>query len=521
MVLLRYWFFLLPKTKVLSYMRKLIYHITSCLFKSPLGVWGLAFLSPLWGFGGFASAQTNLVPNPSFEILSSCPTSTGQITLATGWFAPTYTYADVFNTCAALSKVGVPLNDPLTGGGSASFKYPKDGNGYAGIITYQGQYGFNIPWLERGYLEARLNQTLIIGKQYYICFFVSPGNTNCTLDSAPCYTDAIGLALTQQLIDSVVNHIHINYQEPLGLKPAIEHRGSILNDTSVWYQISGGYRGNGENYVIIGNFETDANTIGSNFCYSNYCGPMLSFDYIDEVGIYEYDPLPDTILLCTGQNVRLGHSFLDATYLWSTGSTDSVIVVDKPGKYIINTGIGGCQLSDTVLIIDPAAGMADMPHDTTACLPLILSVPIPGSYTWSDSSHADTISISTTGEYGVTVTNVCGVYSRSIEVTGRPCDCHVYMPNAFSPNDDGINDTLQPFVACDFPIYSVRCIIADRWGEIVYENDSPDIDNVKWDGSYRGKMLESGIYIILWEYCYMEDGTSHCTTKKGSITFIR
>jgi gliding motility-associated-like protein len=239
------------------------------------------------------------------------------------------------------------------------------------------------------------------------------------------------------------------------------------------------------------------------------------------VGVYEYDPLPDTILLCKGQHIRLGHSFLDATYSWNTGSTDSTITIDSPGRYIVNATIDGCQLSDTVIVIDPSALISDMPHDTLSCLPLSLSIPVPGSYTWSDSSHADSITISDAGEYGLTITNTCGVYKTNFSVTGRPCECHVFVPNAFTPNGDGTNDIFQPGIACDFPIRNIRCIIADRWGEIVYCSLDEDIYNIKWDGTYKDKQQEPGIYILLFEYAYLENGTSHTTTVKGSITLIR
>jgi gliding motility-associated-like protein len=64
----------------------------------------------------------------------------------------------------------------------------------------------------------------------------------------------------------------------------------------------------------------------------------------------------------------------------------------------------------------------------------------------------------------------------------------VFLPNAFSPNGDGINDIFQPnmrgFAESDFRIYN-------RWGELIYQSR----DNTGWDGTYRGQPVQEGVYM--------------------------
>jgi gliding motility-associated-like protein len=64
----------------------------------------------------------------------------------------------------------------------------------------------------------------------------------------------------------------------------------------------------------------------------------------------------------------------------------------------------------------------------------------------------------------------------------------VYIPNAFSPNGDGLNDVFQPsmrgFSESDFKIFN-------RWGELIYQSR----DNTGWDGTYRGQPVQEGVYM--------------------------
>ncbi|MBL4585703.1 MAG: gliding motility-associated C-terminal domain-containing protein, partial [Flavobacteriales bacterium] len=64
-----------------------------------------------------------------------------------------------------------------------------------------------------------------------------------------------------------------------------------------------------------------------------------------------------------------------------------------------------------------------------------------------------------------------------------------YIPNAFTPDNDGVND--QFFGTGEY-ITQYNMQIFDRWGEKLFESNSQDL---KWDGSYKGKQVEAGQYI--------------------------
>ena len=60
---------------------------------------------------------------------------------------------------------------------------------------------------------------------------------------------------------------------------------------------------------------------------------------------------------------------------------------------------------------------------------------------------------------------------------------YVYIPNAFTPGSDGINDYFSPVFSDKFQIKSYEFIVMDRWGEEVFRSTDPKI---AWDGSVKG-----------------------------------
>ena len=67
------------------------------------------------------------------------------------------------------------------------------------------------------------------------------------------------------------------------------------------------------------------------------------------------------------------------------------------------------------------------------------------------------------------------------------------FPNAFSPNDDRINDTFKPKQYQN--IEEFHAYIFNRWGQKLYEWDNVADDG--WDGTYNGKPVKQGTYFIL------------------------
>jgi gliding motility-associated-like protein len=88
----------------------------------------------------------------------------------------------------------------------------------------------------------------------------------------------------------------------------------------------------------------------------------------------------------------------------------------------------------------------------------------------------------------------------------------IFIPTAFSPNNDQRNDV---FYVRGNTIESMQLVVYDRWGEKVFESNSP---GQGWDGTFRGKPLPPDVYAYyLTAICFNRS----TFLKKGNITLLR
>jgi gliding motility-associated-like protein len=89
----------------------------------------------------------------------------------------------------------------------------------------------------------------------------------------------------------------------------------------------------------------------------------------------------------------------------------------------------------------------------------------------------------------------------------------VYIPNAFTPNGDGVNDVFEVFGTT---LYSVSMKIFNRWGEKIF--DSENNQWATWNGTYKGVQQPAGVYVYYVQLVYLDGSTAN---KEGSVTLIR
>jgi len=93
-----------------------------------------------------------------------------------------------------------------------------------------------------------------------------------------------------------------------------------------------------------------------------------------------------------------------------------------------------------------------------------------------------------------------------------------FIPNTFSPNDDGVNDVL--FVRGS-GIKNIKLFIYDRWGEKVFELSTVNYQlstNNGWDGTYKGKKLNTAVFAWYAEVEFLDDSKIY---RKGNVTLIK
>lgn len=117
--------------------------------------------------------------------------------------------------------------------------------------------------------------------------------------------------------------------------------------------------------------------------------------------------------------------------------------------------------------------------------------------TWSDGSTGPALPVQAPGLYWADgQSGGCAVRdSVVISEFERNCDCKVFLPNAFSPNDDGINDVFLPQSPCEMADYDL--LIANRWGQLVFRTQDP---NEGWNGKTRQEMAQAGVYVYWMRY---------------------
>lgn len=171
----------------------------------------------------------------------------------------------------------------------------------------------------------------------------------------------------------------------------------------------------------------------------------------------------------------------------------------------------GC---DSVILLDLVVLPGDfLGNDTVLCSAGAFTLRSPSENTlWFDQSVGREKTVTETGLYWARYTddNGCPVVD-SIMVY---FPLQIYFPNAFSPDDDGRNDVFLPGLSGEGWL-SFRMEIFDRWGNLLFTSDDPARG---WDGTFRGKACEPGVYVYVASI-----GTAACgmVRREGDVSLWR
>ncbi|MFT5765446.1 MAG: gliding motility-associated-like protein, partial [Saprospiraceae bacterium] len=142
------------------------------------------------------------------------------------------------------------------------------------------------------------------------------------------------------------------------------------------------------------------------------------------------------------------------------------------------------------------------------------------SYVWENGSVQSFITVDTPGVFAVEISNACEILQAQYTVS-LAADARVnyfYVPNLFSPNDDGINDVWQIMPPDDMEVLSFELHVFDRWG-----NHMKTFATVYdfWDGSFKGKALDPGVYVWWYQATVLSCGRALEVSDKGGVTVVR
>jgi gliding motility-associated-like protein len=152
----------------------------------------------------------------------------------------------------------------------------------------------------------------------------------------------------------------------------------------------------------------------------------------------------------------------------------------------------------------------------------LLKLPVmqhPVEIIWPDGKNDSINYLSQPGEYTIDLVLDCKTVPIHVTLEGIKCLPDIYIPNAFSPNGDGINDSLDTYIHLDLPLQSYSFKVFDRWGSLVFKSD--DISK-KWDGFYKNKEFKSGTFSWILEFSVNDPelGIQHFL-EKGAVDIIK
>jgi gliding motility-associated-like protein len=219
--------------------------------------------------------------------------------------------------------------------------------------------------------------------------------------------------------------------------------------------------------------------------------------------------------ICEGQNLQLKSYTNLATYLWQDGSTAPDYLVQKAGQYILSVDLNHCSASDTINVLQKAIPWFTLGTDSAICsgqeLVLKPKLNTNALLLWQDGSTGPDLVVTHEGIYKLQATNECGSHSETIRITER--NCNVLMPNAFTPNGDGMNDVFR--VKYPFPVSNFHFLVTNRWGQTVFETNNI---HQGWDGTFKGEPPLAGIYV--WVISFT-DFNNKSQQLQGTVNLLK
>lgn len=246
---------------------------------------------------------------------------------------------------------------------------------------------------------------------------------------------------------------------------------------------------------------------------SPHCGTATDQVMIEEHILPTADVGPDR-MLCEGIPLILHtRQYQGATYLWNDGETSPSRGADQSGVYTVTTTMLCGTATDSVDIFFQPLPVADLGNDSTLC-PGDTAFFSPGdfaTYLWQDGFTGPVYAATQPGIYLVQITDSVGCRANDqVEVVA--CEPDLFVPTAFSPNGDGLNDVWFP-VEYLARVDDIR--IFDRWGKLIFASRSA---NDGWDGSFQSEPSQEGVYTFVIGYVFPGGNRGR---RAGTVTLMR
>lgn len=230
------------------------------------------------------------------------------------------------------------------------------------------------------------------------------------------------------------------------------------------------------------------------------------------------------LTICMGDSIQLMPDLtsFEGNFEWSTGDSTMAIWINEVGQYSLSVTdeTTACEASDSLeLKLSTVPPFTYAPLDAAFCVgdQLVLTARAQGNpninFSWGEGLEGDSFVVPDTGTYTLRAFDGLCMDTLIVEVPQGDCPASIYLPTAFSPNDDGRNDLFEPLGP---DIEAVNLKVFNRWGGLVFEGNGA---NSAWDGRINGEDAPGGTYAYVLEYLNRRSLESF--QKSGQILLVR
>jgi gliding motility-associated-like protein len=303
--------------------------------------------------------------------------------------------------------------------------------------------------------------------------------------------------------------------QPICEKDTIRISTSTTALQYLWKKGATALNSTGNSLTIANSSVADAGIYSLDIITNGGCSSSASIPVTVQQNLLQRK-IPNNTILCDAQTLAIDAQQATAlSYLWNDGTTSPQRTLSTEGMYWIKTTEAVCKRTDTILIARSFSPTVTLGKDTTLCYNEIIILnafhPLAQTYLWSTNSTDSSIAVQTAGIYSVEVTNTCGTATDAMQISYEDCADIIFVPNAFTPNDDNLNDVLKP--KAFFRIDEISFKIFNRWGKEVFSSASL---HKGWDGKYNNQQAPPGLYS--WTIKYKRNDKLY--QQKGSVLLI-
>lgn len=309
------------------------------------------------------------------------------------------------------------------------YRMPRSGKSCVGIFVNTISIYLGKRYVFREYLVGKLKDELVRNHKYSICFYVKPSYTIDEVEKV-FTTRNVSLSFVGSK-EEILSKVNKDEEYLIELNEDITNQNGEILDYINYSRVEGCYvaRG-GEKFIVIGNFRHDS--ISTLVPLSNKSLPNYSKAYflVDDVSVEEFSEIPDydNSKICINDFLLLNISELSNQ----------------------ENFLNGNRLDTNSIIKIDKAGNYQIESMLGTCYD-----------------------------------------SDEFNVESSECDnCKIYIPNAISPNNDGINDQIDVKSNCDIEVLSKT--LYNRWGNVVWKDI---LGNYSSNYNMDFSKISTGVYI--------------------------